>query len=165
MEWLISLGVALAVLLFLTNVVVVNAKIPSESMEDTIKAGDRVIGFRLSYLFDPPQREDIVIFKYPDDESQLFVKRVIGMPGDLVEIRQGFVYINGSETPLEGRYVKGAPEGDFGPYQVPEDSYFVMGDNRQHSWDSRFWQNTFVKKDKIIGKAVVRIFPKPTILH
>ena len=165
MEWVISLAIALVVVLFLTNVIIVNARIPSESMEDTIQVGDRVIGNRLAYKFDQPQRGDIVIFRYPDDETQLFVKRIIGMPGDTVNIVEGRVYINGDTTPLTDLYIKGSPVGDYGPYQVPEGSYFVMGDNRQHSWDSRFWTNTFVAENKIIGEAVVRIFPNPSVLH
>ena len=165
------------IVLVVNNVVLINAKIPSESMENTIMTGDRIFGFRLAYglninLFGneishkwkDPERFDIIIFKYPDDESQLFIKRLIGLPGETVEIRDGKVYIDGSETPLDDSFVPETPTGDYGPYVVPEDCYFMLGDNREHSRDSRFWDNTFVQFDQIVGKAVVRYFPSIKML-
>lgn len=165
LEWVRALVIALIIAIFLTQVVIVNAQVPSESMENTIQGGDRVIGYRLAYLFKDPAREDIVIFHYPDNEEELYIKRIIGMPGDVVEIKDGKVYINNASAPLEAPYVKEAAYGSYGPYTVPENSYFVMGDNRNHSWDSRFWQNTFVARDKLVGKAGFRIFPNPAVLH
>ncbi len=160
------------VVLVVNNVVLINAKIPSESMEKTIMTGDRIFGFRLSYglnidLFGKhiskkvrdPERFDIIIFKYPDDEEQLFIKRLIGLPGETVEIKDGKVYINGSDTPLDDSFVPEVPIGSYGPYTVPEDSYFMLGDNRNRSRDSRFWDNTFVTFDEIVGKAVIRYYP------
>lgn len=158
-EWTIAILVALSVALLFTQVIFVNATIPSESMEDTILIGDRVLGTRFAYLFSQPQRGDIIIFKYPDDENYSYIKRVIGLPGDTVEIREGLVYINDDPKPLEEEYLKGTPLGSFGPYVVPQDSYFVMGDNRSHSWDSRYWTNTYVRRDQILGKAWVRLYP------
>ena len=105
-----------------------------------------------------------MIFKYPDDETQLFIKRVIGLPGETVEIRDGKVYIDGSETPLDDSFTPEPPQGDWGPEVVPEGSYFMLGDNRNRSKDSRFWTNTFVKKEKILGKAVLRYFPSPKLI-
>ncbi len=160
-EWGKAIGIAVIAALFLTQVVFVNAKIPSGSMENTIMTGDRVLGFRWSYFNSLPQRGDVVMFYYPDDEREIYVKRVIGLPGDKVQIIEGRVYINDAQTPLEEPYVKGVLTGDFGPYFVPEESYFMLGDNRLYSWDSRKWDNTYVKKDKIIGKAFVRLFPNP----
>lgn len=147
------------VVLIINNFLLINAKIPSESMENTIMTGDRIFGNRLAYVFGEPERLDIIIFKYPDDESQLFIKRIIGMPGETVEIRDGKVYIDGSETPLDDSYTPETPVGDFGPYTVPEDSYFVLGDNRNNSRDSRMWEHTYVAEDKILGKAVLKYFP------
>ena len=121
--------------------------------------GDRIFGNRLAYTFGEPERFDIVIFKFPDDESQLFIKRVIGLPGETVEIRDGKVYIDGSHTPLDDSFTPETPVGDYGPYEVPEDCYFMLGDNRNYSKDSRFWQNTYVEEDKILGKAVLKYFP------
>ncbi len=169
--------IVVVVVLFVNNFVLINAKIPSESMEKTIMTGDRVFGFRLAYGINAnifgnqiskkmkdPERFDIIIFKYPDDESQLFIKRLIGLPGETVEIRDGKVYINGSSEPLDDSFVPETPKGNYGPYVVPEDSYFMLGDNREHSRDSRFWDNTFVTFDEIVGKAVVRYFPSIKLL-
>ena len=169
--------IVVVVVLFVNNFVLINAKIPSESMEKTIMTGDRVFGFRLAYGINAnifgnqiskkmkdPERFDIIIFKYPDDESQLFIKRLIGLPGETVEIRDGKVYINGSSEPLDDSFVPETPKGNYGPYVVPEDSYFMLGDNREHSRDSRFWDNSFVTFDEIVGKAVVRYFPSIKLL-
>ncbi len=165
LEWVWALGIALLIALVLTQFVMINAQVPTGSMENTIQVGDRVFGLRLAYLFDGPQRGDIVVFRWPDDETQLFVKRVIGLPGETVEIIDGKVYINGSAEPLDEPYLKDVPEGSAGPYVVPAGHYFVMGDNRNHSLDSRVWDNTFVSDDEIVGKALFRIYPDPTVLH
>lgn len=171
----------IAVVLIVTlvnNVILINAKIPSESMEKTIMTGDRIFGFRLAYgininLFGhkiskktkDPKRFDIVIFKYPDDESQLFIKRVIGLPGEKVQITDGKVYINDSEIPLDDSFLPETPRGTFGPYEVPENSYFVLGDNRNHSKDSRYWKTTsFVTFDELVGKAVIRYYPSVKLI-
>ena len=145
--------------LVVNNFLIINAKIPSESMENTIMTGDRIFGNRLAYLLGDPERYDIVIFRYPDDESQLFIKRVIGLPGETVEIIDGKVYIDGSETPLDDSFTPETPTGNYGPYTVPEGCYFMLGDNRNNSRDSRFWQNPYVEEDKILGKAVLRYYP------
>ncbi|MDC7288088.1 signal peptidase I [Blautia schinkii] len=161
------------VVLIVNNVVLINAKIPSESMEKTIMTGDRIFGFRMAYgvnmdLFGnkiskkvkDPERYDVIIFKYPDDESQLFIKRLIGLPGETVEIIKGEIYINGEKQEQANSYVPEMPdEISYGPYEVPEDCYFMLGDNRNHSRDSRFWDNTFVRFDQIVGKAIVRYYP------
>ena len=169
--------IVVVIVLFVNNFVLINAKIPSESMENTIMTGDRVFGFRLAYGINAdifgnriskkmkdPERFDIIIFKYPDDESQLFIKRLIGLPGETVEIRDGKVYINGAQEPLDDSFVPETPRGDSGPYVVPENSYFMLGDNRENSRDSRFWDNTFVTFDQIVGKAIVRYFPSIKML-
>ena len=169
--------IVVVVVLIVNNVVLINAKIPSESMENTIMTGDRIFGFRLAYgiNFDffgkyiskkmkDPERFDIIIFKYPDDESQLFIKRLIGLPGETVEIRNGKVYINRSDQPLDDSFVPETPTGNYGPYKVPENCYFMLGDNRENSRDSRFWDNTYVTFDEIVGKAVIRYFPSIKLL-
>ena len=161
-EWIIVIEVAIVLALIINKVFLVNAIIPSGSMEPTIMTGDRIFGNRLAYTNEDPVRGDIVIFKYPDDERQLFIKRVIGEPGDVVWIKDGLIYINGSDEPLDEPYVKVTPMGDFGPYTVPEDCYFMMGDNRNNSADSRYWHNTYVHKSKILGKAWVRYYPNPS---
>ena len=103
--------------------------------------GDKLIALRTFYWFEDPKRGDIVVFEYPDDPSELFIKRIIGEPGDKVEIIDGKVYINDSREPLKEDYLKEPMEGSFGPYTVPEDCYFMMGDNRNDSLDSRFWND------------------------
>lgn len=164
LSWVQVIVVSLVLAWLIGNYVIMNAYIPSSSMEDTLQINDKVIGLRLAYTFSEPERGDIVMFKYPDDESKDYIKRVIGLPGESVKIRGGKVYINDSEIPLEEDYLKETPLGDYGPYEVPEGHYFVMGDNRNQSWDSRFWENTFVAKDKILAKALFRWYPDLTWL-
>ena len=164
--------IVVAITLVINNVVLINAKIPSPSMEKTLMVKDRLFGFRLAYginldlfgyeiseKFKDPERFDIVIFKYPDDESRLFIKRVIGLPGEVVEIKDGKVYIDGSPTPLDGSFIPEKMIGSYGPYTVPENCYFMLGDNRNDSKDSRSWKNKFVRFDQLVGKAVVRYHP------
>ena len=158
-EYIKMIIFVLVFVLIVNNFLIINAKIPSPSMENTIMTGDRIFGNRLAYIWKDPQRFDIVIFKYPDDESQLFIKRIIGLPGETVEIIDGKVYIDGSETPLDDSFTLETPTGDYGPYTVPENCYFMLGDNRNNSKDSRFWQNTYVERDAILGKAVLKYFP------
>ncbi len=159
MEYVLLIGAVVAIAFLLETFVIINARIPSASMENTIMTSDRVFGNRLAYSNSDPERYDIVIFRYPDDESQLFIKRVIGLPGETVEIIDGKVYIDGSEEPLDDSFCPETPTGDFGPYVVPEGCYFMLGDNRNHSRDSRYWTNTFVSEDAILGKAFFRYWP------
>lgn len=164
-DWVVTIVIAVVLAVGINKFIVVNAKIPSASMETTIMTGDRIYGNRLAYLKNDPKRGDIVIFKAPDDESVLYIKRVIGEPGDTVVIVDGKVYINGSEEPLdESAYINGVPEGSFGPYEVPEGAYFMMGDNRNNSLDARYWNNTYLYRDKILGKAWFRYYPKFTTI-
>jgi len=159
LDYVIMIAIVVAGVYLLTEFIIINARIPTSSMEETIGVGDRIFGNRLAYKKSDPERFDIVIFKFPDDESKLYIKRVIGLPGDTVVIVDGKVYINGSSEPLDDSFCPEEPLGNFGPYSVPEGSYFMLGDNRNYSADSRFWQNTFVKREKILGKAVLRYWP------
>ena len=156
-EWIVTIGAAVLVALFINNFIIVNATVPTSSMEKTIMTDDRVIGLRLAYKNNDPERGDIIIFKNPDNEDILYIKRVIGMPGETVEIHDGGVYIDG--TLLDEPYLATVTEGEFGPYEVPEDHYFMMGDNRNNSADSRYWKNTYLAREKIVGKAVMRYWP------
>ena len=165
-EWAIVIAISALLAFSLDKFIIVNAKIPSASVEPTIMTGDRLIGNRLAYINEDPQRGDIVIFMFPDNEKEYFIKRVIGLPGETVTVKQGQVYINDSDVPLdESDYIGTTPLGDFGPYKVPEGAYFMMGDNRNNSMDSRYWNHPYVYKDKILGKAWVRYFPEMSAVH
>ncbi len=159
-DWAKTIIFAVILAWFITTFIIVNAKIPTSSMENTVMKDDRLIAFRLSYLFKDPERFDIVVFKFPDNEKQYFIKRIIGLPGEKVEIRDGKVYINDSDEPLDDSFIAEPmiPEEDI-VYNVPEDSYFMLGDNRNNSADSRRWNNKFVKRNKILGKAIFKYFP------
>jgi signal peptidase I len=141
--------------------VIINATVPTGSMEDTIEPGDDLFGLRLAYAFSEPQRGDIIIFNFPDDESQKFIKRVIGLPGEKVTITDGQIYINDAATPLNETYLKEEWVRSTGPYEfdVPEGCYLVLGDNRNDSQDARYWNNTYVTKEEIIGKAYIIYYP------
>ena len=158
-DYLKTFLIIFCVVFAMNKLVYINAVIPSESMQDTIMKGDRVLGNRLAYIKDDPERYDIVIFKYPDDPSKIFIKRVIGLPGEVVEIKDGKVYIDGSPTPLDDSFIPEKMVGSYGPYTVPENCYFMLGDNRNDSKDSRSWKNKFVRFDQLVGKAVVRYYP------
>ena len=149
---------AVAIAFIFTQFIIVNAQVPTGSMVDTINIGDRLIGFRLSFLFNDPQRGDIVIFKFPDDESQNYVKRVIGLPGDVIQIKNGQVSVNGEQLEEDYLLEPMIPRAEEEVYVVPEDSYFMMGDNRNSSLDSRAWVNKYVKKDKILAKVIFRYY-------
>ena len=174
-SWVRMFVIVIAVVFVLTQFVIINVRVPSGSMENTIMTKDRLIGFRFSYWFDEPQRGDIILFSYPVDEKQTYIKRVIGLPGETVEIRDGKIYIDGSSEPLEEDYLKETWtwENDGYTFKVPEGCYFVLGDNRNDSEDGRFWAQialnegkastpeeaepySYVKKDEIKGKAIFK---------
>lgn len=161
LSWVFPFVAAVIAALLIKNYLIINANVPTGSMENTIIPGDRLIGNRLSYIASEPERGDIVIFHYPDNEEEIYVKRVVGLPGETVRIENAQVYIGDSTTPLEEPYLKEEWTVATGPYtfEVPEDSYFVMGDNRNDSWDARYWTNTYVHEDKILGKAVFTYWP------
>ena len=156
----------LLVIVLLTWVIVPfvgqRTKVDGHSMEPTLSDGDNLIVDKLSYRFRDPERYDIIVFPYQHAENTYYIKRIIGLPGETVEIIDGKVYINGSDTPLKEDYLSDEARTDvrsFGPYQVPEDCYFMLGDNRPNSADARLWENTYVKRDKILAKAEFVYFP------
>ncbi len=163
LSWLEVLVIAAALAFFINRFLIANSVVPTSSMEPMIMAGDRVFGSRLTYgiLGNDPQRGDVVIFHWPDNEKTYFVKRVIGMPGETVDIVQGVVYINGE--PLDEPYLAEPMRTDESPmhFEVPEGAYFMMGDNRNQSLDARYWNNTYVYRDKIIAKCGFKYFPLP----
>ncbi len=161
LSWVLPFLFALLVTLGLKNYIIINADVPTGSMENAIMPGDRLIGNRLAYIKEEPERGDIIIFHYPDNEEELYVKRVIGLPGETVDIVDGKIFIDGGEKALEETYLKETWTVATGEYhfEIPEDAYLVLGDNRNDSWDARYWTNTYVYKDKILGEAVVVYWP------
>lgn len=155
-----TVGVGLLLALGVHTYVAQLRSIPSESMVPTLEVGDRLIVEKLSYDFHLPHRGDIVVFKAPPAlvEQSLkgdLIKRIIAVPGDVVAVKEGQVYVNGTAVPEP--YVAESAEYGYGPVTVPEDQYFVLGDNRNHSYDSHFWG--FVPRKDIIGRAVFRLAP------
>lgn len=182
-SWIKSFAIMFCVALFLTNFIIINAVIPSGSMEDTIMTHDRLIGARFSYWFSEPERGDIVIFHYPVDEKKIYIKRIIGLPGETVRIENSGIYIDDSTEPLQEGYLKEEWDvlNDGFEFHVPEGCYLMLGDNRNWSEDARYWADNaveegladnhqeaekyaFVEKKKILGKAIFTYFSKFRIL-
>lgn len=175
-EYIEAFLVALLIALVVRTLVIQAFKIPSGSMENTLLVGDHIFvnkfifGYHIPYTkgrvlaFRHPERGDIIVFEFPEDPSKDFIKRVVGIPGDTVEIRRKKLYVNGSPVD-EGyvRYADGPGADGFPPardnlpsVKVPPGKLFVMGDNRDRSYDSRFWG--FVDMDKVVGKALFIYF-------
>ena len=130
--------------------------IPSGSMEPTLLINDRIIVSKVSYYFNEPERGDIVVFKYPKDPERNFVKRLIGKPGEVIELRDSKLYVDGKQV-AQNFLPPGLEYPDYGPIKVPEGQYFMLGDNRNNSEDSRYWGT--LPEENIIGKAVVIYWP------
>lgn len=160
-SWARCIVVAFGVALFVNNFLIANATVTSGSMESTVMTGSRVFCNRLAYINAEPQRYDVILFHFDQvKEGERWFKRIIGLPGETVEIRDGKVYINNETEPLPDYFVNEDPYGDYGPYQVPEDCYFVLGDNRNRSFDSKLWDDPFVPREDIMGKAVLMYYPE-----
>jgi signal peptidase I len=163
LEWGILIASALIIALLIKAFLFQAFYIPSDSMVPTLKTHDRVIVNKLSYKLHPVHRGDIIVFKSPpgvDPSVKDLIKRVIALPGETVEGRpDGHIYINGKRL-AEPYLPKGdLPGQSFSAIKVPPDSYWVMGDNRKNSFDSRFFPDHFIRKKDIIGRAFVRIWP------
>jgi signal peptidase I len=173
-EYLESIIWAVLIALVIRTFIIQTFMIPSGSMEPTLAIGDHIFVNKFLYgttlpftdkkilKLRDPVRGDVAVFRFPEDRSKDFIKRVIGVPGDQVMVRNQKVYINGTlyqnphevhrEPPLDPRQT--SPRDNFGPVRVPAGSYFMMGDNRENSYDSRFWG--FVKESDLRGKAIVK---------
>jgi len=148
--------VVLAVAIYLVlHLAVQTVYVPSTSMEPSLRPGQLVLVGKVSYLFSAPQRGDVIVFHYPVDPKQDFVKRIIGLPGDTVEIKGGVTRINGS--PLYEPYLASNQVSDFPATVVPPDRYFVLGDNRNVSYDSRYWGT--VPRENIVGQTWLSLWP------
>jgi signal peptidase I len=170
-EYAEAIGMALLLALFIRTFIVQAFKIPSGSMIPTLQIGDHILvnklayGIRVPFLedylvdFSKPKRGDVIVFIFPEDRSKDFIKRVVGVAGDSVEIRGKKVSINGKEIDDPHAHFEGddpqlaglSNRDDYGPRIVPENHVFVMGDNRDRSYDSRFWG--YVDLDEVRGKA------------
>lgn len=130
--------------------------IPSGSMEPTFYDGDHVLVNKFIYRFSEPKRGDVIVFKYPLDKTKDYIKRIIAVGGETIEVRSGDVFINGKE--IYEPYLKSNVVGsDFGPVKIPKNKYFVLGDNRDNSSDSRTWG--LLPPKNILGKAIVLYWP------
>ena len=156
-SWIMTIVLAVVAAKLINNYVIMKAEVPTGSMENTIQVDDCIMGLRVAYLLSEPERGDIVIFPWPDDPEITYVKRIIGLPGETVEIKNGAVYIDG--IAFEEEYLKEEMRGTYGPYEVPEGCYFMMGDNRNSSADSRRWENKYLKREDIEAKVIFRYSP------
>ncbi len=158
-EYTEAIIIALVLALIIRTFIVQAFKIPSGSMLPTLQIGDHILVNKFIFHFTSPKRGDIIVFKYPKDEGRDFIKRIVAVPGDKLEVRDKQVFLN--DRPLEEAYAVHAdpstqdqsfsPRDFFGPVIIPAGNYFMMGDNRDHSMDSRFWG--FLHQKKIRGKA------------
>ena len=173
-EYAESIAIAVLLALVIRTYLVQAFKIPSGSMEDTLAIGDHLLVSKFMYgtkipfvdkrvlTIRDPRQGDVIVFEYPEDPSKDFIKRVIGVPGDVVEGIDKKVYVNGKhyENTHEIHKEKDVipkemnPRDTFGPVTVPAGAFFVMGDNRDRSYDSRFWK--FVRRDQIKGLAFIK---------
>ena len=175
-EWAESIVIALILALFIRTFIVQAFKIPTGSMRETLEEGDRILANKFIYgaavpftdfilsALRQPVRGDVVIFKYPEDPKKDFIKRLIALPGETVEIKGGSIYIDGKmvkEPQIYNHYYYNRSESDYGKeglvVKVPEGSYYVLGDNSASSRDSRYWG--FVPKKNVIGKAILIYWP------
>ncbi len=178
LSWVEVMVAAVIISFFLTRVVLVNSVVPSSSMETLISPGDRLFGNRLAYKFSDPERFDVVIFKYPVDEEENYIKRIIGLPGETVRIENAKIYIDDATEPLQENYLpeKWVIANDGYEFEVPDDCYLMLGDNRNVSADARYWAEEaydnglvdsvkegtsyeYVSRDKILGKAMFTYWP------
>ena len=166
-EGLQTIGLSVVLALGIRQFVAEARFIPSGSMEPTLQIDDRLVVEKISYRFNPPDRGDIIVFQAPQaaldavgsTTRDAYIKRVIGLPGDTVEVKEGKVFINGEA--LSENYIQAPPAYAWGPETVPEDQYLVLGDNRNSSSDGHVWG--FLPRESIIGRAVVRFWPPDRI--
>lgn len=158
--WIIYILIIIGVTYFIITFIGQRTKVEGSSMESTLSNGDNLIVDKLSYRFRDPERYDIIVFPYRHAERTYYIKRIIGLPGEEVQIIDGEVYIDGTllgeQYGLEVMKRAGIAET---PIQLGEDEYFVLGDNRNHSSDSRDPSVGVLKRNELIGRAWVRIYP------
>lgn len=158
--WIVFIVVVVAASYLIVTFVGQRTEVSGSSMETTLSSGDQLIVDKISYRFRDPKRYDIVVFPYRYEENTYYIKRIIGLPGETVQIVDGMVYINGS--PLNEHYgneVIEDPGSAAEPITLGDDEYFVLGDNRNNSQDSRASNVGLIHRDELLGRAWVRIWP------
>lgn len=157
-EWVWPIAIGAFVAWMISRWVVGIAIVPSASMRPTIPNPCYILVDHLATEIHAPYEGEVVLFHWPDNPKKIFVKRLIGMPGDTITIHNGHVYRNGKI--LQEPYLDGiVTKGTYGPYKVPKGHYFMLGDNRNISDDSRFWTHKYVAKSAIVGRADMVIWP------
>ncbi len=159
--WIVYILVIIGVTLLIITFVGQRTRVSGQSMEYTLQDGDNLIVDKLSYRFTDPKRFDIIVFPYKYEENTYYIKRIIGMPGETVQIADGYVYINGEqlESDIYGAEVMENSGIAADPITLGENEYFVLGDNRNHSQDSRDPSVGVLTRHDLLGRAWVRIYP------
>lgn len=136
-------------------------RVSGQSMETTLQDRDNLIVDKISYRFHDPSRYDIIVFPYKYEENTFYIKRIIGLPGETVQVKDGYTYINGKKltSDIYGREVMDEPGIAEEPIKLGSDEYFVLGDNRNHSQDSRDPYVGVLKRSDLLGRAFIRIYP------
>ena len=131
-------------------------RVSGQSMETTLQDGDNLIVDKISYRFHDPSRYDIIVFPYKYEENTFYIKRIIGLPGEIVQVKDGYTYINGKKltSDIYGREVMDEPGIAEEPVKLGKDEYFVLGDNPPASVDSRFWNEPFISREDILAKLL-----------
>lgn len=156
-DWVISIAVALILAFFIRYFIVELYLVEGPSMRPTLINGERLVVNKFIYRFKQPQRGEIIVFRYPRDPSRDFIKRVIAVAGDTIELKDGRVFVNGELQNEE--YILEKTRGSYPLATVPEGHIFVMGDNRNNSEDSRFRDVGFVSLELVKGKAMMIFWP------
>lgn len=159
--WLFYILIIIGLTYLIITYVGQRTRVSGSSMETTLSDGDNLIVDKLSYRFQEPKRFDIVVFPYKYEENTYYIKRIIGLPGDTVQVKDGYTYINDEllESDIYGAEVMIEAGTASEPITLGEDEYFVLGDNRNHSLDSRDPSVGILKREDLIGRAWVRIYP------
>jgi signal peptidase I len=156
-DWVVSILIAVVLAFFIRYFIVELYMVEGPSMRPTLVNSERLVVNKFIYRFKTPEKGDVVVFRYPRDPSRDFIKRVIGVAGDTIEIKDGRVFLNGQL--LNEPYILEKTRGSFAAVTVPPGHIFVMGDNRNNSEDSRFRDVGFVSLDLLKGKAVMVFWP------
>jgi len=157
LEWIRAILIAVLLAFFIRSFLFEVTLVYGESMMSTLHHEDRIIINKLIYKLSPPERGDIVVFRNPDNTDEIYIKRVIGVGGDTIEIKDGKVYVN--NMVIKETYLWEPTRGNYSKVEVPAETIFVMGDNRNHSQDSRSPKVGFVPLKNVLGKAELRIWP------